>query len=247
MNKHQIFNHLIETFQYIGELNGSEITETPDASVISGYPSPVFNFVRFDTQNQQKINQLKSRNISFMCLPSQRMETDFEQFSREQGLEKMDVVTASFKDLEGLEYNPSSTVGIKIVKKEEDLLIFDQISSEIFDHKKQSAFNFLKPILKYSEIRLFLAYLNGFPVGCAMLSLVGDSAGLYWVGVLSDFRNRGIGTELVKCRMSLAKNLGKKIIVAHNMTPTVHLYKNMGFTQPGQLPLYVCDKQFFIF
>ncbi|MCE2715783.1 MAG: GNAT family N-acetyltransferase [Pseudomonadota bacterium] len=247
MNKHQIFNHLMETFQYIGGLNGSDITMPPDLSVISGYLSPVFNFVRFDTKNHAKINQLKSRNIPFMCLPSKQMEVDFEQFVQEQGLHNIDLVTASFKDLQNFEYTPSLLMKIRNIEKEDELLIFDEISSQVFSHHKMLAFNFLKPVLNSSKTHLLLAYVEEVPVGCAMLSLIGGEAGSYWIGVFPNFRNKGIGTELAKYQMNMAKTLGKKIIVAHNMTPSLNLYQHLGFTQTGQLPLYACDKQFFIF
>ncbi len=248
MDKHAIFDHLIKTNQQVGYLNNSKVTTEKDASIISGYPSPVFNLVRFDTKNHTQINKLESENIPFMCFPSKEMEADFEIFAEEQRLTKIDFVIASiFKDLQIWKYIPNPLVEIRYVENTDDLLVFDKVASAAFSHQEKLAFNFLKPALKHPKIRLFIAYLNEQPVGCAMLSLVNDQAGLYWICVLSDFRKQGIGRELVEYRMNIAKELGHKTVIAQNMTPSLSLYKRLGFEQLGGLPLFLCPKQFFIF
>ncbi len=248
MDKHIIFDHLIKTNQQVGCLNNSKVTTGQDTSIITGYPSPVFNLVRFDTKNHIKINKLKSENIPFMCLPSKEIEEDFEIFAQEEGLIKIDFVMASiFKDLQNWKFVSNTFVEIRCVENADDLLAFDKVTSAVFSHQEKLAFNFLNPVLKHSKIRLFLASLNEQPVGCAMLSLVNNQAGLYWIGVLADFRKQGIGRALVEYRMNIAKELGCKTVIAQNMTPSLNLYKNLGFEQMGGLPLYLCDKQFFIF
>ncbi len=248
MDKYIIFNHLMETFRRVGGLSKANITIGQDASIITGYPSPLFNIVQFDTKNYTKINKLKSANIPFMSVPSKKLEEEFEAFAQEQGLIKSDFITASvFKDLENWECNPNSKFQIGSVTNADDLLVFDKISAVVFSHPENLTFNFLKSALGYGEIHLFLAYAKGQPVGCCMLSLANSQAGLYWVGVLPDFRNQGIATSLVKYRMNIAKNLGYTSVIAQNMTPALGLYKRLRFTQLGGFPLYLCPKQFFIF
>ena len=244
MNKHHIFDHLMDTFQRVGNLSKANITTGGDSSVITGYPSPLFNLVRFDTKNQERINKLKSANIPFMCLPSENLEIEFEAFAAEQGLVKADVVNASiFNNLESWEYKPHEKFQIRKVSNTNDLTVFDRISSGVFNHPENLAFGFLKPALGNPEIHLFLAYTQEQPVGCAMLSFANNQAGLYWGGVLPNFRNHGIATALVEHRMNIAKKLGYTSIIAQNMTPSLGLYKRLGFEQVGGLPLYMWNTE----
>ena len=248
MDKYIIFNHFMETFRFVGSLSKANITTGHDASVITGYSSPLFNIVQFDTKNHTKINKLKSANIPFMAMPSKKLEADFETFAQEQGLMKSDFVAASIlNNLENWEYKPNSKIQIGSVSNDNDLLVFDKISAVIFGHPENLTFNFLKSALGSGEIHLFLAYAKGQPVGCGILSFANNQAGLYWDGVLPDFRNQGIATSLVKYRMNIAKNLGHTSVIAQNMTLSLRLYKRLGFEQLGGLPLYLCPKQFFIF
>ena len=156
--------------------------------------------------------------------------------------EKADFVNASiFNNLENLEYSPNSKFQIRSVVNTDDLLAFDRISSVAWEHPETLAFNFLKSSLGNREIHFFLAYTKEQPVGCGILSIANNQAGLYWGSVLPDFRKQGIGTALVEYRMNTAKNLGHTSIIAHNMTPSLNLYKRLGFEQTGGLPLYMWD------
>jgi ribosomal protein S18 acetylase RimI-like enzyme len=240
MDTHQIFDHLMDTFQHVGRLSKANITSGTDTSVITGYPSALFNLVRFDTKNHDRIHKLKSVNTPFICLPSKRLEAEFEAFAKEQDLVKADAVSASiFSNLEAFQYKPIANFKIQSVTNTDDLLAVDQISSVVFNHPPYLAFDFIKPALGNPAIQLFLAYTNDQPVGCGMLSFVNHQAGLYWLGVHPDFRNQGIATALVEYRMNIAKELGYTSIIAQNMTPSLGLYKRLGFKQQGELPLYM--------
>lgn len=244
MDKHSIFNHLLDTFQQVGHLNKATITTGKDTSIITGYPSALFNLIRFDTKNKERINKLKNANIPFICLPSKTLEAEFEAFATEQDLVKADVVNASiFSSLETFKYKPNPKVKIQTVTNTDDLLAFDQVTSVVFNHPPHLAFDFIKPALGNPEIHLFLAYQNEQPVGCAMLSLVNHQAGLYWGGIHPDFRNQGIATALVEYRMNIAKELGYTSIIAQNMTPSLGLYKRLDFKQMGELPLYIWNTE----
>ena len=62
MDTYRIFDHFVETFHRVGELGNANITTGQDSSIITGYPSALFNFVQFDTKNQERINKLKNAN-----------------------------------------------------------------------------------------------------------------------------------------------------------------------------------------
>ncbi len=239
MDKHVIFDHLMSTFQYVGKLNNADVTTGEDSAVITKYPSPLFNVVRFDTKNHGIIDKLKDENIPFICIPSKNMETEFETFIEGHDLVKADFVTASYKNLENLEYKVNQNIQIRMVTNLDDMKEFDRISSVAFQHPEGLAFDFLKSVISNTEICLFIAYEKDLPVGCAMISFINNQAGLYWNGVLPEFRMHGIATTLVEYRMNYAKELGYQDIISQNMTPSLNLYKRLGFEQLGGLPLYI--------
>lgn len=244
MDKHSIFDHFMYTFRLVGSLSKANITTGQDACIITGYPSVLFNVVLFDTKNQERIGKLKSANIPFICLPSKKLEAEFETFTDEQALLKADFVSASiFNNLENLEYKPCEKFQIRKAINTDDLLAFDRISSIAWEHPETLAFNFLKPSLENPDIHFFLAYAKEQPVGCGILSIANNQAGLYWGSVHPDFRKQGIGTALAEYRMNTAKNLGYMSIIAHNLTPSLNLYKRLGFEQVGGLPLYMWDTE----
>lgn len=240
MDKHYIFGHLLDTFQYVGKLNNAEITIGEDCSVITRYPSPLFNVVMFGAKNQTLTNNLKSSNIPFICLPSKDMEKDFEAFAESENFARADFVTASYKKLKEYNENSHTNFDIRKITTTDELQVFDKISSVAFVHPEGLAFDFLKPIITSSEINMFIAYHDGLPAGCAMTSFVNNQAGLYWNGVLPEFRMKGVGTALVEHRINCAKSLGYKDIISQNMATSLNLYKRLGFEQKGGLPLYIC-------
>lgn len=240
MDKHTIFDHIVSTLRQIGSLGKATITTGQDPTIITGYPSALFNLVRFDTPNQALIDKLKNANIPFVCLPSKKLEAEFETFATQQDLIKADFVTASiFDDLKNWQYTPHPTFQIHKVTTADDLAAFDSITSVVFSHPKKLAFNFLKPTIDHPEIHLFLAMVEKQPVGCGMLSLTNNQAGLYWGGVLPNFRKQGIATALVEYRMNYAKQRSHSSIIVQNMTPSLNLYKRLGFKQLDGLPLYM--------
>lgn len=239
MDKYAVFDHLMDSFQCVGKLNHADVTVGDDSWVITGYPSPSFNVIRFGTKNNELINQLKAQNIPFICLPSKNIEKEFESFAQSYGLDKADFFTASYKKLEDFAYNHKPDFQISKVSTTDELKIFDKISSVAFMHPKGLAFDFFKDVMADAEIHLFLVCENDLPAGCAMISFVNNQAGLYWDGVLPEFRMKGVGTALVEYRMNYAKELGYKDIISQNNTTSLNLYKRLGFEQKGGLPLYI--------
>jgi len=240
LDKYTIFKHLVDSFKCVGKLGNATITTGQDSSVITGYPSPSFNVVRFDTKNHASVDRLKKAGTPFIAIPAKSMEAEFEAFAESQAMAKADFVTASvFDDLAHWQYTPNTKVQIRRVSTTDDLLAFDQISSVAFSHPQGLAARFLKPAVLHKELALFVAYINGAAAGGAMISLVNNQAGLYWNGVLPAFRKQGVGSALVEYRMDYAKQLGFSSIVAQNMTPSVRMYQRLGFAQVGGLPLYI--------
>ncbi len=80
----------------------------------------------------------------------------------------------------------------------------------------------------------FLAYLHGRAVGTARLVVVQGQAKIGRMAVLKGYRGRGVGRELVKRAVGLARNNGAKMIFLHAQAPVIGFYEKMGFHCVGR-------------
>ncbi len=63
--------------------------------------------------------------------------------------------------------------------------------------------------------------------------------GTLGIGVLKEFRNLGLGQELIRLLIELARSQGYKLIkleVYAGNAPAIHIYKKLGFVQTGFVP-----------
>lgn len=240
MDKYHIFDHLSASLVSVATKGNFKTMDTPHKALITHFASPLFNYVSLGQWDEHLIQDLTQQKTPFICMPQKAIEQDFHPFCEKMGLLAADdVIAHEFTDLETWTYNDPSPIQVREVKDLEDLHHFDAVSSQAFVHPKEMAVQFLEPILNHPEITLFLAFDGSKPVGCGMASFVNNIAGLYWGGVLPEYRRKGIGTTLTQYRMNFAKQKGFKSIYAQNMTPSIGYYQKIGFKPVGALPLYV--------
>lgn len=79
--------------------------------------------------------------------------------------------------------------------------------------------------------RLFVARLDGAPVGTAALILGGGAAGLYSIATLSAYRRQGIGAQLTLAALREARQRGYRIGVLEASTMGRPVYERLGFRQ----------------
>lgn len=240
MNKHDIFNHLIDSVIYIGQKGKFETEVNENKSLFTGLNSPVFNYVSFGSYEPHLIEALKEKKLPFICFSQSHIAEGFPKWCDENSLVKADeVMTHKFENLDTWNHDEDSSIRIENVSDEKRLKAFDFISSSVFGHAPQAAFDFFRPILNDTNILLFVAYHDDTPAGCGMVSLVNNIAGLYWGGVLAEYRGRGMGRQLTQHRMNYIKQQGFKSIIAQNLSPSISYYQKIGFKPIGSLPLYL--------
>lgn len=84
--------------------------------------------------------------------------------------------------------------------------------------------------------RLYLAMIDGEPVGTSMLNWSEEVAGLQTVGTHKSARYKGVGSALVAAALSDARALGFKMVVVLSTVEGVRLYSRLGFKVFGKLP-----------
>ena len=76
----------------------------------------------------------------------------------------------------------------------------------------------------------FLAFLNDKPIATARLKPDGQIGRM---AVIKDYRNKGVGTELLTAILLLAKNSGYSMVYLHAQIQAIDFYKQFYFKQNG--------------
>lgn len=119
----------------------------------------------------------------------------------------------------------------KIFKEDGMLNILASLDRDIF--MRETGLSYIDDHIKY-----YLAYRDGEPVGITGLYYYNgfeDEMWLAWFGVLKEYRNHGIGTDILKWTITKVIDSGRSILRLYtdpNESPSaVELYKKMGFRE----------------
>lgn len=77
----------------------------------------------------------------------------------------------------------------------------------------------------------YLCYYDDIPAGSATIFYDDDTVGIYCIGVLNEFRRKGIGKIITKKPLIDSKMLGKKTAVLHSTPLGKPIYKKLGFKE----------------
>jgi ribosomal protein S18 acetylase RimI-like enzyme len=83
--------------------------------------------------------------------------------------------------------------------------------------------------LENRPLRLFLGYVDNKPVCTSSIFLLGQTASLFDISTLQEFRNRGYGSAITHYTLSYAKKLGAPFATLQAAPDGVNIYKRMGF------------------
>lgn len=82
-----------------------------------------------------------------------------------------------------------------------------------------------------------LAYLNNACIGTARLHLNGDGSGqIGRMAILSSFRNKGLGRQIMGALIETAKSNGISSLILHAQISAIPFYEKLGFVVDG--PIY---------
>ncbi len=133
-----------------------------------------------------------------------------------------------------------NNITVRDAKGEEDVSIWIDVFSNSFDinhYRDEIRGRVVRAIKTDDRLILRLAYKgdynngNNKPIGCSALFLTSSVIGLYCLGVLSDYRRRGVAGSLIRDALLEARSRGLMLIVQtfarDNLVP---LYSKHGFT-----------------
>ncbi len=233
---YKLFDHNIKFLQFIGNLHGYETTN----SMITKYPTPAYNFVYLNTKDDKLITDLQAQGIPFLCHPSIEMKDELV-WLLSHGLTKTDdQIIQVFENLQAWEYEVTdANIQMHRVTTPRELMIFDHISSIAFQEPEGLAFKFLNPILCDPNFSIFLAKINHEPIGCLMIAIIDNVPGLYWGGIIPEFRKQGIGTACLRAGLNFIKNNGYDSAITISLPSAINLCQRIGFKAIGPISCYV--------
>lgn len=103
--------------------------------------------------------------------------------------------------------------------------------------------------LASKNISYFVALHDGHTIGFVDIEFIGDEAKVLGLAVLEEFRNKGVGTRLLKKAISFTEEKNAKAInlfVSTDNTLALSLYKKHGFLVRGVLDRRIGDKEILV-
>lgn len=129
---------------------------------------------------------------------------------------------------------PSNIEIIEVTKPEQidDWIKPFSISFGFTEHDSNIYCKLFKQLLTNNpNIKYYIAYCNKKAVGSSMILFTEDTAGLYNLGVLPEYRNRGIGLALQQTRLNIAKARQCKTAVIQAAEISTKLAEKLGFVR----------------
>lgn len=129
------------------------------------------------------------------------------------------------------------------VKDTSDLLVWADVSLRGFQMPERTREQYIDFVLSFQRgnkeaQKLFLAYIDKKPVATSLLFMDKDTAGIYYVATLPEYRNRGMGYYVTLAAMRAAKDAGHNNIILQATPAGAKVYRRIGFKEYCQAQIY---------
>lgn len=144
----------------------------------------------------------------------------------------------SFPDME-----LADNIKISEIKDKNDLSTWETISFNGFEMPDRAKDQFGSFVSSFklgaaSAQKLFLAYVSGMPAATSLLYTDKNTAGIYYVSTLPEFRNKGCGLKITQAAMRSAKEMGFKEVTLQATSMGARVYIRAGFHEYCQAEIY---------
>jgi ribosomal protein S18 acetylase RimI-like enzyme len=146
-------------------------------------------------------------------------------------------------DIKALEEKIPAQITIAEVKSNDDLLLWADISFRGFQMPERAREQYSAFVLSFARgekqaQRLFLAYVDRNPAATSLLFVNKETAGIYYVATLPEFRSKGLGFYVTLAAMNAAKNAGYKKIILQATPAGEKVYRRIGFQEICRAQIY---------
>ncbi len=146
-------------------------------------------------------------------------------------------------DIKALEEKIPARITIAEVKNNDDLPLWADISFRGFQMPERARDQYSAFVLSFARgerqaQRLFLAYVDGNPAATSLLFMNKETAGIYYVATLPEFRGKSLGFFVTLAAMRAAKNEGYKKIILQATPTGEKVYRRIGFQEICRAQIY---------
>ncbi|HPD56069.1 MAG TPA: GNAT family N-acetyltransferase [Smithellaceae bacterium] len=146
-------------------------------------------------------------------------------------------------DIKALEENIPAQITVSEVKSNKDLPLWADISFRGFQMPERTRDEYNAFVLSFAQSnrraqKLFLVYVDGNPAATSLLFTDKETAGIYYVATLPEFRNKGLGFHVTLAAMRAAKDAGHKKVILQATPAGEKVYRRIGFQEICRAQIY---------
>lgn len=242
-------DNLFSKFTYIPKILNYDVIKDKHVSIVS-YDVKVAivnivcktNFTKANLNNKigKIIKDYANNPFAWWIGPSDS-PFDIGMVLKEYGLEKEQNEYAMFCGMKNFKsFELDKNISIKQVKTKEQLkdfiqtlIQYDELAGIVLNNETMLS----KKVIDKNP--LFVSYIDGKPVGNGSLHFNKGIAGIYDIVTIDEFRNKGIGTNMMKYLMNFAykKDIRKLSLLADSGSGR-NIYSKLGFKVVGMFECY---------
>jgi ribosomal protein S18 acetylase RimI-like enzyme len=220
----------------------------------SGYKTDTFNLViskKFDSEDGRHTIAKVCEEFNAARLPAawwtceEVRDAYVSSTLEEQGFIEDEVdmgMVANLDDLpQDIQYPPN--LKFRMANSFEEINEFGNIIASLFEPPDDFVLPFYQRVgeldnLENRPLRLFLGYVDNKPVCTSSIFLLRQTASLFDISTLQEYRNRGYGSAITHYTLSYAKKLGARFATLQAAPDGLNIYKRMGFKETCTFRIY---------
>jgi ribosomal protein S18 acetylase RimI-like enzyme len=253
-NLESVENNFFAVGRYWGSLNSSLRQEGSICSMHTGVAISDFNWVwnekPLDGSDIKSVEGIKEfyrhQNLRFWWWIYPRADSSqTKEILENAGMRLITQIPCMAADfnIKTLNDKTPDEATVSEVKDTNDLLVWADISFRGFQMPERTREQYNKFILSFQRgnkkaQKLFLAHIDGKPVATSLLFTDKDTAGIYYVATLPEYRNRGMGHYITLAAMRAAKDAGYNDVILQATPAGAKVYRRIGFQEICRAQIY---------
>ena len=178
-----------------------------------------------------------SKNCTFPVWMSESISTSqLRKVLRDNGFEIVLEQLAMYKDMENYPLGTCSDLELVRAKSQKDIEVWTNTAAISFGYEID--ISVIRKIALNPDVQLVLAHIKHYPAATAMLFKTGSILGIHQVGVLPEYRGKGIARKLMQDVMNQCSQLAVRYITLQASAAGKSLYQSLGFKPQFKIHSY---------
>ena len=134
---------------------------------------------------------------------------------------------AMYLELENNYFFKQPEFTLRNVHSEQDIYTWTRTAEKAFGYHIDSAV--IHRIAKQDEVNLYMVYINKQPAATAMIYKTGEVIGIHQLGVVPEFRRRGLAKKIMQNLIWICSSSSCRLITLQASSAAKELYSDAGF------------------